>query len=1110
MINLFRKFRVNKKGFTIAELMISVTILTILMTIASSIYSNFFGSIRNLKAANTVYEEARFVMERIVKEVRNGTIDYEEYFNQNLLKQNLSNYESIRNETYARDYCQYSRQFYNLGPDDELGTIDDESTGTRVENDLITGAQVPPAIGDLSGNPEPIQNDLFLININGDKRSYIKRIEKEDGTNTIGKIGLLRLTGEDFGIDHINSFDEDLSGFGNDDTFECEKDPGEGDGRIDTWLCEDGFACEKIDLTGDSCSGKTHNIVYDPNDPEDNSYIDITPSSLDIVDLKFIVAPMDDPRKAYNNIDVQIQPHVTIRLVARANPKLANEFKSGRLPDIILESTVSARAYNEIITECNLRQCTQFSTPEPCLLTQGVAGPQDPVDPPATQTCTDYFVWSGCTTETYEDYAELEWGSAYDAYYASLSEPRPGNGEIYQHGSEFASCPDDTGDNCEELLCSDGFDNDADGFSDENDADCQEFLCNNGIYDGIEEAAACIDVGGLCQEYHEYEETTEENCYDNYDNDCDGDADEFDADCVAKLCSNGLQDPMVGEAFLRADYTPRNYLVGAEPGDYVSDFDETCIDVGGYCPDVDVSGNPETYYCDTTYDPITEEAEYNACLINVCSDGLDNDCDGYADELDGSDTSGNYTDDDCTAIICNDNQQNCDLVPPGYTYTDYLVDYVDTDSPACSDPAFGLNDEAAVDVGGICDGWRDVVESNYVDHTLISSEDNPHSYSPPTQAAHTCNDGLDNDNDGLIDDLDDDCCSDGDGDLFILSDGVTCNPPPLTEVDCDDTDPNTYPGATEVCDGTKDNDCDGDDDEDDVDCCVDTDGDFYGVADAYLSCPGGFPNPPEADCNDLDPDIHPNAAEDTQVLCFNEVDSSTPVNDNCKTLEIDDPGNPGNPITVERANHIDWYHDVLSGGIAEAYEYSYFEPNCCNFGAVEVCDDNTYSTYGSDENCNGLEGYDDNYCIGADGLSFYDTFTSSNYISSTDAGVNHDTTSGVITLDNGTYVGVQVISSYISPLDASACPGDYQITILPSADTPSGTSIKYQISNDAGSTWCSESTCDGLDWIEAADAHTITFGSPTNYEISWKASLEGDGASNVPSINHLTLTLNCL
>jgi hypothetical protein len=55
--------------------------------------------------------------------------------------------------------------------------------------------------------------------------------------------------------------------------------------------------------------------------------------------------------------------------------------------------------------------------------------------------------------------------------------------------------------------------------------------------------------------------------------------------------------------------------------------------------------------------------------------------------------------------------------------------------------------------------------------------------------------------------------------------------------DCDDTDSGIHPGAAEICDDLKDNDCDGQIDQADSDCvsgCIDNDGDGYGVGTGCL------------------------------------------------------------------------------------------------------------------------------------------------------------------------------------------------------------------------------------------------------------------------------------
>lgn len=82
-----------------------------------------------------------------------------------------------------------------------------------------------------------------------------------------------------------------------------------------------------------------------------------------------------------------------------------------------------------------------------------------------------------------------------------------------------------------------------------------------------------------------------------------------------------------------------------------------------------------------------------------------------------------------------------------------------------------------------------------------------------------------------------DPCIDDDGDGYGVSSSPLCAHP---EIDCDDTDPATYPGAADPCDGV-DQGCDGLSDE------IDTDGD------GHMICAG--------DCDDSDPAINPGAVE---------------------------------------------------------------------------------------------------------------------------------------------------------------------------------------------------------------------------------------------------------
>ena len=72
----------------------------------------------------------------------------------------------------------------------------------------------------------------------------------------------------------------------------------------------------------------------------------------------------------------------------------------------------------------------------------------------------------------------------------------------------------------------------------------------------------------------------------------------------------------------------------------------------------------------------------------------------------------------------------------------------------------------------------------------------------------------------------------------------------LEEDDCDDWDPNTYPGAAE--------------NESTTECMTDADGDGFGSMEVVETATAG------TDCDDSNPDIHPNAEE----IVGDEIDSN--------------------------------------------------------------------------------------------------------------------------------------------------------------------------------------------------------------------------------------------
>ncbi len=182
-------------------------------------------------------------------------------------------------------------------------------------------------------------------------------------------------------------------------------------------------------------------------------------------------------------------------------------------------------------------------------------------------------------------------------------------------------------------------------------------------------------------------------------------------------------------------------------------------------------------------------------------------------------------------------------------------------------------------------------------------------------------------------------CADSDGDSYYVSCDryQTINGP-----DCNDSNGNVHPGATEVCNGIDDN-CNGTKDEGvKTTFYRDSDSDSYGVSGTTTkacSRPSGYASR-AGDCNDSRSDIHPGAAE----VC-NGID------DNCNGTKDE-----GVKSTFYHDGDGDHYGDASTTTQACSAPANYVADNTdCDDtldsvhpGATEVCN-------GIDDNCNGTK-----------------------------------------------------------------------------------------------------------------------------------------------------------
>jgi type II secretory pathway pseudopilin PulG len=294
----------SRKSFTLIELILATMIFTFLIVSASTVFVQIMRAHQRNNVENYLVTESRYLMERIVREIRKGTVDYEEYYSKDP--------DTLNASEYGLNYGSYAKQFFDPGtrhdgdtdvygyncnggscsnPEDiTQSTIDNEIgtnpyNGTNVDSYTAVTKNSASAIGDYRSS------NLYLISSSGREKTYFIY----SGT----QLSLLKMTGDDT----------------------------DQNGVVDKWNCADGFGpgaeADKI---------------------EDDDFVNITPNDIEIVALKFSIHPLEDPYKAFAEPKSErFQPRITINMILE--PKEQGVITDDNEPTIEVQTTVSSQVY---------------------------------------------------------------------------------------------------------------------------------------------------------------------------------------------------------------------------------------------------------------------------------------------------------------------------------------------------------------------------------------------------------------------------------------------------------------------------------------------------------------------------------------------------------------------------------------------------------------------------------------------------------------------------------------------------------------------------------------------------------------------------------------------
>jgi len=368
--------KINKKAFTLVEVLIAMSIFTLAAIISTNILANTITTQKKTSIQNAIYEDVRIIMQEITKEIQNGTIDYEEYFSSSVIQ------ETTTPKYYGINYGVYASRFYNPGKRAD-GIVDKNPQDLGYECSIfdangnctvIFTHSLDTNTGNFPYQGDPSESNAFCQNVDG---IYCNEIV--DNTVTVDQLYIIDsagkektilakqlIKGDDYALGLMKMTGYDLDQNSIMDVFSCKED----------FNCEDDITKIKnkikypfIQEAGGQNILREHNIrlasqttLTQAFSVNTSHFIPISPLRANIVDLKFIIRPLEDPFKAYNETEMQTVPSVTVIMEVGLS-KAEEEKYPGEFENFIVQSTIPVGTSQKINTYPPVKDNTRPTKP---------------------------------------------------------------------------------------------------------------------------------------------------------------------------------------------------------------------------------------------------------------------------------------------------------------------------------------------------------------------------------------------------------------------------------------------------------------------------------------------------------------------------------------------------------------------------------------------------------------------------------------------------------------------------------------------------------------------------------------------------------------------------